>query len=131
MDRLDAVVDEEHLPAAVDLAQDRVDEHLLVVLEDLGVHRQAVARRRLDHRHVARAGEAQVERARNRRRGHREHVDLARELADLLLLRHAEAMLLVDHHQPEVRNFTSFDSKPVRADEDVDLALGESREVAF
>jgi hypothetical protein len=54
LDRLDAVVHEEHLPAAIELARDRLLEQPVVVLGlDEGEHRGAVARRRLHERHVA------------------------------------------------------------------------------
>ncbi len=125
MDGLDAVVDEEHLAAAVDLAQDRVGDHLGVVLEDLGMDRQAVARRGLDHAHVAGAGEREVERARDRGRGHRQHVHQLGDLAQLLLLGDAEAVLLVDHHQPQVAVLDVLREQAVGADQDVHLALGQ------
>src|SRR5581483_4185897 len=84
-DRLDAVVDEEHLPAARDLVADRAPDHFLVELHDVGLDRQAILRGRLDDRHVADADERHVQRPRNRRRAHRQHVDLLPELLDLLL----------------------------------------------
>jgi hypothetical protein len=34
----------------------------------------------------------------------------------------AEALLLVDHDQPQVREFHILADQPVRADQDVDLA---------
>ena len=39
-------------------------------------------------------------------------------------LMHAEAMLLVDHHQREVAEFDRLLKQSVRADENVDAALG-------
>ena len=48
LDRLDAVVDVEHLPAAVELAQDRVADEPGRRLGDPRLDRQPVLRRRLD-----------------------------------------------------------------------------------
>ena len=95
-DRLDAVVDEEHLAAAIELARDPLLDQPVVPRLDEGEHGRPIARRRRDHRHVAQAGERLVQRARNRRGGEREHVGLELELLETLLVLHAEAMLLVD-----------------------------------
>ena len=46
----------------------------LVVLRDDGFDRQPVVRRRFDGAHVARAGEREIERARNRRGAERQHI---------------------------------------------------------
>ena len=56
-----------------------------------------------------------------------EHVDLEPQLAQELLLGHAEALLLVDDHEAEVLRHDVAREHAVGADEDVDLAL---REVA-
>ena len=77
VDRLDAVVDEEDLAAARQLVADRRGDHVGRELDDRGLDREPVARRRLDHRHVADAGEAHLQRARDRRRRQRQHVDAA------------------------------------------------------
>ena len=125
VDRLDAVVDEEHLPAALELRANRALDHRRVELHDLRLDRQPVARRRLDHRHVANADQRHVQRPRNRRRRHRQHVDLLPELLDLLLVRDAEALLFVDDEQAEVAEDDVLRQQPVRADDDVDLPGGE------
>ena len=61
----------------------------------------------------------------------REHVDLEPELAQQLLLRDAEALLLVDDHEAEVLRDDVAREHAVRADQDVDLALGEVGEHRF
>ena len=66
-----------------------------------------------------------MQRARDRRRGQREHVDLEPQRAQQLLLGDAEALLLVDDHEPEVLRDHVAREDPVRPDQDVDLALGE------
>ena len=124
-DRFDAVVDEVDLAAARQLVADRPPDHLLIELDDVGLNRQAILRRRLDDRHVADADERHVQRPRNRRRAHRQHVDLLPQLLDLLLVADAEPLLLVDDEQAEVAELHVLREQPVRADDDVDLAGGE------
>ena len=102
VDVLDAVVQEEGLAAARVLALERLLDELLVVLADVGLDRAPALGRRLDHGDVAQAGERHLQRARDRRRAHRDHVDLQLELAQQLLLLDAEALLLVDDDQAEV-----------------------------
>ena len=73
-----------------------------------------------------------MQRARDRRRGEREHVDLEPQRAEQLLLRDAEALLLVDDHEPEVLRDHVAREDAVRADQHVDLAVGEvARAPAF
>ena len=102
VDRLDAVVEEERLPAALVLALERLADQLLVVLADVGLDRAPALGRGLDDRDVAQPGQRHLQRARDRRRAHGDHVDLQLELAQQLLLLDAEALLLVEDDQPEV-----------------------------
>ena len=62
------------------------------------------------------------QRARNRRRGQRQHVDLGAQRLQPLLLAHAEAVLLVDDHQAEALELHVLGEQLVRADDDVDRA---------
>ena len=64
-----------------------------------------------------------MQRARDRRRGEREHVDLEPKRAQELLLRDAEALLLVEDDEPEILRDHVAREDPVRPDEHVDLAL--------
>ena len=123
--RFDAVVDEIDLPAARQLALNRAPDDLGIELDDVGLDRQPVLWRRLDDRHVADADERHVQRPRNRRRAHRQHVDLLLELLDLLLVADAEPLLFVDHEKPEIAELDVLRQQPMRADDDVDLAGGE------
>ena len=125
LDRLDPVVDVEHLPAAVELAQDRVADEAGRRLGDPGLDRQAVLGRGLDDAQVPDPGQREVQRARDRRRGQREHVDRAPELLEPLLGRDAEPLLLVDHDQAEVPERDVLRQQPVGADDDVDRPVGE------
>ena len=102
VDRLHPVVHPEHLALAEQLAADRLDRDALVVLADEREDRLAVGRRGLQQRQVADADEAHLQRARDRRGGQREHVDVELQLLHRLLGLHAEALLLVDHEQAEV-----------------------------
>ena len=77
-------------------------------------------------RQVPDPGEREVERPRDRRRGQGQHVDLATELLEALLGGHPEALLLVDDDQPEVAEADVLAEQPVRADDDVDRAVGKT-----
>ena len=101
LDVLHPVVHEEHLALAEQLAADRLADGPVVVLADVGEDRLAIGGRRVQQRQVADAGEAHLERARDRRRGERQHVDVGLQLLDRLLVADAEALLLVDHEQAE------------------------------
>src|SRR6185312_14841977 len=123
VDRLDAVVDEEGLPAARLLALERLPDEPLVVLADVGLDRPAALGRRLDDADVAHARERHLQRARDRRRAHRDDVDLELELAQQLLLLDAEALLLVDDDEADVLAAQVAAEEAVGADDDVGLAL--------
>ena len=62
-----------------------------------------------------------VQRARDRRGGQRQHVELRPQLLQPLLLHDAEALLLVDDEQPEALEPDVLLQQPVSADDDVDL----------
>ena len=86
---------------------------------------EAVLRGRLDDGEVADPAEREVQRAGNRRRRHREDLDRGPQLLQLLLLRHAEALLLVDDDEAEVLERDVLREDPVRPDDDVERPLGE------
>ena len=125
VDRLDAVVEVERLAPAGDLALERGLDELLVVLADVRPDRAAALGRRLDHGDVAQPGERHVQRARDRRGRQREHVHLEPQRAEELLLRDAEALLLVDDDEPELLRDHVPGEDAVRPDQHVDLARGE------
>ncbi len=66
-----------------------------------------------------------MQRPRDRRRARAQHVDLEPQLAQELLLGDAEALLLVDDHEPELLRDHVAREDAVRPDQDVDLALAE------
>jgi hypothetical protein len=53
-------------PAAIMFAKQRLAKHHRVPGHDIGAHRQAVDRRRLDHRELAKARHRHLQRARDR-----------------------------------------------------------------
>ena len=81
--------------------------------------------RGLNQREIAHAHQRHLQRARNRRRGERQHVDGGAHLLEPLLVHHAEALLFVDDDQAEIAKDDVFLQQAVRADDDVDLAVGE------
>ena len=117
--------DVEGLAAAVALAQQRLAHDDRVERRDEGAHRQAVDRRRGDDRQLAHAGERQLQGARDRRRGQGQHMHLGAQRLELLLVRDAEMLLLVDDEQAEVLELDRLAEQRVGADHDVDLAVGE------
>ncbi len=119
------VVQVVHLATAQQLTQQRLLHGAVVVLHDEGAHRQAARRRRGDDRQVAHAGHCHVQRARDRRGGQGEDVDLAAQGLQLLLLAHAKAVLFVDDGQAQVLETHIVLQQLVGADEDVDLAFGQ------
>ena len=102
LDGLDPVVHHEHLAAAVGLPGERLLQQRVVPRLHERQDGGTVARRGLDQREVAEAGEGEVERAGNRRGGEGEHVHREPERLEPLLVLHAEAMLLVHDEQAEV-----------------------------
>jgi hypothetical protein len=103
LDRAHLVVHVEHLAAAQGLAQHRLlDQRRIVLSRTKGLDRQAPRRWRGDDRQVAQAAERHVQRARYRRRGQGQDVDLGAQGLDRVLLAHAEAVLLVDDQQAQV-----------------------------
>ena len=101
LDVLDAVVDEVDLAAAANLAQHGFADLPVAPFADEGLDGEPVGRRRRDDRQIAQPAERHVQRARDRRRRQRQHVDLGAQALQPLLVLHAEAVLLVDDDEPE------------------------------
>ena len=120
--RLHTVVHPEHLALAQQFATDGFDRDALVVAADEREDRLPVGRRCLQQRQVADADQAHLERARDGRGGEREHVDVVLQLLHRLLGLHAEALLLVDHQQPEILEHDAVLQQAMGADDAVDLA---------
>jgi hypothetical protein len=119
-------VDVEHLPLAGQLAADRGPDLRVVAGAGEGEHGVALLGRGGDHAHLADAGDRHLQRARDRGGRHGEHVDVEAHLLQRLLVLDAEALLLVDDHQAEVLELDLLGEQTVRADDDVDLAVGQA-----
>ena len=124
VDVLHLVMDVERLPFTQHLATDRARLRLLARLADERQHRMPVLRRRVDNAHVADATHRHLERARDRRRRHRQDVHRRLQLLEAFLVRDAEALLFIHDEQPEVGEDDILLEQPVGADDDVDLAGG-------
>ena len=122
LDVFNAVVQVKDLPAALQLAAHGVAQHVPVVLHDEGLHGDAVLRRLLDGGHVADAGQGHIQCARDGRGREREHVNGAAHLLDVLLVRHAETLLLIDDEQTEILELDVLLQQLVRANHEVALA---------
>ena len=118
----DARRDEEGLAAAIMLAQQRLAHHHRVPGHDVGAHRQPVDRRGLDHRQLAQARHRHLQRARDRRGGEGEDVDVGSQRLEPLLVGDSEALLLVDDDEAELLELDRLGEDGVGADDDVDLA---------
>ncbi len=124
---LDARADIKGLAAAVALAQQRFAHHHRIERRDEGAHGEAVDRGRGDDRHLAHAGERELQGARDRRRGERQHMDLGAQLLELLLVADAKVLLLVDDDEAEILELDGLAEQRVGADDDVDRAVGKAR----
>jgi hypothetical protein len=87
----DARGDEEALPAAIMFAQQRLADHHRIPRRHIGAHREAIDRRGLHHRQFAQARHRHLQRARDRRGGERQLMDVGLERLQPLLVRRRSA----------------------------------------
>ena len=120
---LDARADIEGLAAAILFAQQGLSDGDAVERRDEGAHGQAIDRRRGDQAHVAHAGQSELQGARDRRGGERQHMDVGAQLLQPLLVGDAEMLLLVDDQQAEILELDALGQQGVGADHDVERAL--------
>ena len=99
VDVVDPVVDEEDLPVAVELANDRLADQFAVEAANAGLDRLPIARRRGQVGDIADSQQRQMQRPRDRRGAHRQHVDLQPQPFEHLLRVDAEPLLFVDDQQ--------------------------------
>ena len=121
----DARRDIEDLPAAVALAQDRLAHHDGIERHHKRAHREPVDRRGGDDAHLAHPGKRQLQGARDRRRGQRQHVHVGLQLLQPLLLRDPEMLLLVDDDEPQMGKTHILGEERVGADDDFYFPVGE------
>ena len=122
VDVLHAVVQIVDLAAALQLSSDRLADDSPVVLHDKSLDRKPVFGRFFDAGHVADAAHGHVQGTGNRGCGERQHVHAPGELFDVLLVGHAEALLLVHHQKPEVFELHVLGEQAVCPDDQVALA---------
>ena len=101
-DIVDTIVDIVNLAAPSQLSADGRPNHLTVVLHHVGLNRQTVLGRLLQHAHIPDSNQAHMERPGNRRSCQRQHIDIFLQLLDFLLVSHAEALLLVDDQKSQI-----------------------------
>ena len=121
-DRVHPVMNEVDLPAAFQFLLDGGLNQLVIPAGDDSLDRHAIFGRRLDDAHVAQADQRHVQRARDRRGRHGQHVHLLAHLLDALFVAHPEALLLIHDQQAEIGELQILRKNAVRADQDVDLA---------
>ena len=126
LDVLNLVVHDEHLSAPVELALHGLAQNLLVEDVHFRLDGLAVGGWGGDDGDVARPHQRELQGARNGRGRHRQRVHTDAQLAELLLGRHAELLLLVDDQEPEVLEMHVLAQQPVRADEDVNAPFLEA-----
>ena len=124
----DFVVDEKGLTIAQQLAADGRGYLLVFVSADIGQHRVAVFRRGQDGGHLADASHRHLQGARNRCRGHGEHIHAGLERLNVFLVLHAKALLLVHDDEAEVLPVHTGLEEAVGADDDIDAAIGQPLE---
>ena len=125
-DRADPVVHEEDLAVPEQLAPDGRGDLLLVVGADEGQHRVPLLGRGQDGGHLPDPGHPHLQRPRDRRGGHAEHVHLGAQPLEVLLVLDAEPLLLVDDHQAEPGEPGLRGEQLVRADDHVHGAVGQA-----
>ena len=123
LDRVDLVVQEIDLPAALQLAQHRFTDHAVALAADKGLDRQPALRRGRNHAQVTQPFQRHAQGARDRRGSQGQHIDFGAHCLHRLLVAHAEAVLFVDHQQPQAHELDVGAEQLVGADDDVDRAI--------
>ena len=124
IDRGDAVGDDIHLAVAAHLEVDGVGNDLVAKRMYLRLDGAAVGRRCLDDGEIAGTHQRKLESAGNGRGRHGERIDVDLHLTQSLFDRHAELLLLVNDEQAQVFELHALADEFVRANDDVDGAVG-------
>ena len=117
--------DDETLPTAMVLAQQCFAHHHVVPFHHICADREPVDGRGLNGRKLTQAGHGHLQGARDRRCGQRQHVHIRAQLLELFLVRHAEALFLVDDDQAEVLEAGLLRQDGMGPDHDVHVAGGQ------
>ena len=97
--------DVERLTAAIVLAQDCFPQDDRIGRQHKGAHGQSIDRRRCDDREFLQTAKRHLQRARNRRCRHGQHMHLGAHLLQTLFVHHAEMLLFVNDHQAQILEF--------------------------
>ena len=116
----DAVVDEIHLPTSVELAPQRLMNHLLVGAGHHRSHRTSVGWGGGHQRHVPEPRDGHLQGAGDGGGGEGEHVDVGLERLDALFCRDAEALLLVHDQEAQSLEVHVLGEQSMGPDDDVD-----------
>src|SRR5258706_1342995 len=125
-DGIDLVVQEVHLAAAFQFTQCGFTDESVADRGTESLDRQPSLWRGGDDRKIAQAFQRHRQCAGNRCRSQRQYVHFRAQGLELLLLAHAETVLLVDDGQSEILEFHAARQELVRADGDIDLSPGQS-----
>ncbi len=99
---VDAIVYKIHLTAPGQLPADGLAHQLLVVLHHIGLHRNPVDGRLLQHRHIPDSHQRHVKRPGNGRRRQSQHIHVLLQALDPFLVGHAEALFLVHDQKSQI-----------------------------
>ena len=101
------------------LAQQRLAQGYAVKFRDIGADCQTVDGGRRDDRQIAHAGQRKLQRARNGRRGQRQHMDVGPQLFQPFFVRHAKVLLFVDDQKAKVLKPDPLRQKRMGAHDDI------------
>lgn len=118
-----AIVQVVDLPAPGHFAFDRFAHQRLAVFDHVGLHREAVFRRRFDDRQIPYAKHRHMQRSRDRRRRQGKHVHIRFQLLQLLFMRYAKPLLFIDDQQAQIFEHQILGQYPMGPDHDVHRAL--------
>ena len=116
-------MDEKYLAAALHFTLDRLLDKPRRIRADVSDDRQALFWRGIDGRNVAHAAERHVQRARDRRRSQRQHIDFRAHLLELLFMGHAETLFFIDDQQAEILEIHVGRQQPVGPDHNIHFAV--------
>ncbi len=127
-DGLDLVVQEIHLAAALNFAQDGLAHHRAAFAAHEGLDRQPLLRRGGDHAQIAQPFERHAQGARNGCGGEGEQIDRGAHGLERLFVAHAEAVLLIDDDQAEPVELDRGRQQLMGTDDDVHRAARQAVE---
>ena len=107
------------LPATVMFAEQCFADGDRVEFGHIGADGEAIHWRRADDRQVPHARQRQLQRARDRRGGQRQHMHVRAQLLEPLFMRDAEMLFLVDDQKAKVLKPDTFGQKRMGADDDI------------